>query len=584
MRSAITGSLTKPSQLQSPHWLAMLVQKADPRPTSLNHTLVNPANFGNPSRQFNRFSQENLCSKLISAHWLAMLAQNRNPKSYHTLVNPVNLRIPSGQFNTSLQENPWPKGLFFGGTSRLFHASPNKYSEKNFDIEEIWGSIVPKFRWGGDNPRLLEDTVLICMQHKLWTTYLMIKFLVEHYSLKPENVILAGKGYSTNLEVEQALKDLGCHVIPDQHPLVLGGGSEALHQNASGAVDAALERIKLVRVVRNVCILDDGFELTPRITSDFFNNGINPFVYFIEQTTYGPKNRMFYTLPFPGFNVAESYAKLLEYPYVAEVAIEKLKDLIKNVQLQIGKKPTIGVVGFGRMGQSVAAEMVERGYSVIVYEEKSAKRTSLKGIKHYKSLPVVIAYADVIFGTTGTDITANDEVLDTIVNSRKSTTYVSLSSSDTEFNRLLALIQEKTKKYGQIPDPYKEVLYVNEEGACIRVLGTPVNFLGKKLHSVAPWHIWATRALLMCCIMAGAARPPELVESAKIYMPDPDDQRKIIEAFFNMNPNHPLQASWAPLSEGQKLRRIKKCSSGACIQPEKLASHSQTPFSRGFGG
>jgi 3-hydroxyisobutyrate dehydrogenase and related beta-hydroxyacid dehydrogenases len=323
-------------------------------------------------------------------------------------------------------------------------------------------------------------------------------------------------------------------------------------------------------------ILDDGADLL-RATPGLFFNSIHSIgvknrpdmIVGIEQTRGGSNRPTFNGLPFPIINVAGSYAKTeIEYPHVANLVAKKLLKVIQTeITPEIKRKPLIGVIGFGTMGQAVTTKMLECGFEVIVFDKDRSRFNSDSQIIHYDNSAILIANADIIIGCTGKDITQKKSNLSAFLYSRQKKWLISTSSKDREFNTLLRVIQSEIKGLGYAPDPFRTIHYENHATGVIDILrgGFPINF-DNEAHSVPPECIWPTRsALLLACLSAVQMQKnyqKNFSLDINTFMFSPQAQLLIMKKYFELNPNDISLITLAEMSENMLLNHIIQHSEG----------------------
>ena len=426
-----------------------------------------------------------------------------------------------------------------------------------------------------------ENVMVVAVQHVLGTTVDMFKLLK---ALGLEMTIVGGKSYSTHQPCVDELKDLDCTFIEAPDQLGYGRFDGCMQETVGQIWTAALKemeaRHKNGRKVDLLIILDDGGDLILSTPGKLFNGIVYKpkQVIGIEQTRGGSNHRCFNGVPFPVINVAGSYVKTtIEYPEVAAIAAERTIHAVEAQAIRRfmagkdAKKPIIGVVGNGTMGQAIVDKFVSEGYSVLVHD-KVGKPKATKG-RWYSDLPSLISNADIIIGCTGTDITAEANNLNAILNSVKQKYLVSTSSKDSEFNTLLVYIQEQTKQLGQTPNPLADIPYTNPDdpnGEEIIIFngGFPINF-DQKRHCVSPEKIWPTRAALLgACLMAVNAHHQGLITSADVLKLDPEAQLAIYKLYAELNPTDPCVVANQGLAEDELLQLIEYGSDGVTLEPK----------------
>ncbi|MBS3172299.1 hypothetical protein J4438_01810 [Candidatus Woesearchaeota archaeon] len=321
----------------------------------------------------------------------------------------------------------------------------------------------------------LDKVLLIASQHILESQRLMFEYFIEK-GLKPKNIFLIGKCYSTNRDVIKRFQKMGIYVSPK---------SESFDQNLSfdeqfeGYTRELLDYINKVVNLKNydrVIILEDGGSLLSyanRILKDTRN------IIGIEQTSAGYEKLKNIKLDFPVINVARSYAKLkVESPIIAKTCIERLKSSLSRLKL---KPKSILIIGAGAVGNAIYEEL-NSNFLVKRYDLDS----NLSDYKN-ESLKAILGEFDMIIGSTGKeiiDISLYKYLKDDAI-------LVSVSSSDREFSavNLRKMIDKKITCH----DDLKVKSWYLLNG------GFPINFDGAE-DSASSEKIQITLALLFASL------------------------------------------------------------------------------------
>lgn len=357
----------------------------------------------------------------------------------------------------------------------------------------------------------LDKTLIIACQHILGTTFDLFEELFEK-GLKPENVFLIGKCYSTNKDIFDLFQKKNVHISKDSFAFdshisfdeQFQQNIEKFFKNVQFSVD--------LKSFERIVILDDGGYLTA-LSNDFLKGFQN--ITGVEQTTSGYEKIKNLKLNFPIFNIARSKAKLeIEAPFIAEVAVNKIEEYLRKYRIE---NPNILVVGVGYIGAAISA-ILKEDYKVSGCDIIQQK-CDFNG--DYKSH---LSEFDLIIGATGAFAIQPGE----FGNLKQGALLASLSSSDREFSAVyLRQLKPKTK------DCHKDI---EVNGSILLNCGFPVNFNDGGQHSVSPEKIQLTRALLLAGIFEGVAKnfSNNLVEL------DLSLQNKIIREF---NPSLALERS-----------------------------------------
>lgn len=327
----------------------------------------------------------------------------------------------------------------------------------------------------------LDKTLVIACQHILGTTFDIFEELFEK-GLKPENVFLIGKCYSTNRETFDLFQKRGVNISEasfafDSHisfDELFQKNIEKFFKNIQSSID--------LKSFERVVILDDGGYLIA-LSNDFLKGLQN--VVGIEQTTSGYEKIKTLKLNFPVLNIARSKAKLeIESPFIAEIAADKIEEYLQKHQVE---SPNILVVGVGYIGTAISALL--KGKYKVSGCDIIQQKCDFGG--DYKSH---LSEFDLIIGATGTSAIQPGE----FGNLKHGALLASTSSSDREFSavylRQLALKTENCH----------EDIKVN--GATLLNCGFPINFSDGKQHSVMPEKIQLTRALLLAGVFESVTK------------------------------------------------------------------------------
>ncbi len=151
----------------------------------------------------------------------------------------------------------------------------------------------------------LEDTLLIGVQHIVWSTYSLLASLVKR-GLKPTNVYLLGKCYSTNPSAYQFLQSENFRVSPLSQNY---DASTAYDQTYTFILKNFINEILTEQNLgkfKRIIILDDGGHLI-RLVNEIFPQ--NEKIVAVEQTSSGYNSIRHCNIEFPIVNVARSDAK-----------------------------------------------------------------------------------------------------------------------------------------------------------------------------------------------------------------------------------------------------------------------------------
>jgi len=347
----------------------------------------------------------------------------------------------------------------------------------------------------------LDRTAIISVQHLLETTATLFKGLID-IGLKPENIFLAGKPYSTSSPVFTAISDLGISLIPTVYPKSIGQYQSAAYESSTALWQRFVEATE-ARSFDKIIILDEGGGLLKTMPSSFKIDSDRSIV-GIEQTRGGLYEPIMDYLSFPLIEVASSAVKrIIEPQLIAGAILSRAKPIIQ--QLKVGKKNILfGVVGNGAIGSAIINYLLSEGFKVACYDENDLSfqnnkfHINAKNLYRGRSASFVITTADVIFGCTGRDIT---QAIDIFKLASTNKTFISCTSGDEEFHSLLDKIASVSRIHF---DPLGDISYATRYGGTISILsgGFPFNF-DRTPWSVPSHDIEITRGLLFgACLQA----------------------------------------------------------------------------------
>lgn len=209
------------------------------------------------------------------------------------------------------------------------------------------------------------------------------------------------------------------------------------------------------------------FAPTLNILSEILKDNL---IGIIEDTETGHKK--YEALPFlhcPVISVARSVLKENEDFLVGISCVYSAEKLVRKMGFPLVGKQSM-VIGFGKVGRSVANELSRRNCSVVIYEIDALRKINAisMGFK-VLSKECALQQSDIIYGTTGVrSISTND-----LPSLKKGVVLVSCSSKDIEFD--LKAIDEYYTKYPVI----EHVDYYQNQNNSLYLLagGRPVNFV-----------------------------------------------------------------------------------------------------------
>lgn len=329
----------------------------------------------------------------------------------------------------------------------------------------------------------------VCVQHLLETTGSLIESLLR-LGADANRVFVLGKAYSTNRGVAERLRGLGVQVFNGTVPQSPGRFDDAVRQDLSMLWDRA--QVLAQDTVSTIVILDDGGRCLQTAPEWCLKQKQT---IGVEQTQSGiarlPHGRV------PIILVATSAVKkFVEAPMVARAVTERIRR-------QIERRDSLGVVGVGHIGRSVAAALERKGNAIALYDlivQREGFGGPLKATRA-GGLRKLVMDSDVLFGCTGVDIFGSSAVDESWFSRCRG--LASCSSEDTEFRSLLRLC---ATDQGGGPLAVNEDVVCNIGSAEVRVMrgGFPINFDGSP-ESVPAEDIQFTRGLLLAAVWQAVA-------------------------------------------------------------------------------
>lgn len=334
----------------------------------------------------------------------------------------------------------------------------------------------------------LSKVVIIACQHILEPQKVMFQKIIN-MGFSPENIFLMGKIYSTNYGVFKEIQDLGIYVLESGFQIQTSFDMQHAHLCKFLLQKSHNARKKADRVI----VLDDGGELINQlILEDKYDSVIG-----IEQTSSGFRKLENTIVPFPVYNVARSKIKLeLETPAVVSLGIRRIEEKLQELGWE---KPDILIVGLGPIGAEMEIQLLNHGYNVSVYDKIHGEQNISEIIG--KNIQVVI-------GTTGSQILSHDELLLLDENLDKKIFFVSMSSSDREFElwKLRDLFGNENELHGDVV--FGNIIITNN--------GFPITFKGNRFEG-SPEEMERTICLLFSGVCLGIVK--ESVPNGLIDIP-----------------------------------------------------------------
>ena len=263
----------------------------------------------------------------------------------------------------------------------------------------------------------LSDVLIICVQHLFLSTYYMFESLLD-VGLKPENLFILGKCYSTDMRAFSKFKEMGAFVSSRSH---FYNGHEPYDHTLLSAAESLLDEVlnkKDLSEFRKIIILDDGGDLLGLANDKLphLDNFIG-----IEQTASG-YNRVKENLPFFSvINLARSWAKLQhETPIIIKSISSQMLNKLREYKHKV---KNVLIIGYGSLGQSIHQNLISI-FRVDFFDPK------FKDILGLKNLHKNLNKYDLIIGCTGA--TSLPGIYHKLL--KKGVILASTSSSDREFD------------------------------------------------------------------------------------------------------------------------------------------------------
>lgn len=343
--------------------------------------------------------------------------------------------------NTKTKEST-VKPFLYGGLKRV-----TEFFEKNLTLEQKEG---------------LSKVHIMACQHILEPQLVMYQQMMQ-LGFRPEHIHVLGKIYSTSFDVVDEMMAAGIDVV---QPLF--DFSKSFDEQHRTHAHKLLEN-KGVDYDTFV-ILDDGAEVL-KVSADI---GRYP-IAGVEQTSSGFRKLEHMDLKFPVLNVARSMIKLQkETPFVIRVAIENLRESLIKWNL---KQPKFLVLGQGPIGIEMS-KVLGQEFETSSYDRNQGK---------YDPVQLILSTGcDIVIGSTGYQVLTHEQLVDLNKKTNKKLYFVSMSSSDREFE--LWKMRDLFKEQATHDDMTFENITVANNGF-------PITFKGKR-NGATPAEMERTMSLL----------------------------------------------------------------------------------------
>ncbi len=327
--------------------------------------------------------------------------------------------------------------------------------------------------------RRLCRTLLVAVQHLLETTGSLLEALLR-LGLRPENVFVLGKAYSSNKNVVDRLRACGLSVDGGTLPAQPGRFDEVFQADVERLWNRALQRLTRSEFI-HVAVLDDGGRCISALPTGVHRLAS---VSGVEQTTgglVGGGNSHAIRV----VEVATSAAKrVLESPMISRAILRRLPPLDSGARF--------GVIGVGNVGSAIVSHLLDRGSNVFAFDLDSSRSRAFPSVRAVDSLAELLWESEFVLGCSGDDVFATAPKIEW---RQGETILASCSSQDREFRSLLTTAVESGYLANWTPVGMAG-LRIGAAGVRILRGGFPLNFDGS-LESVPSREIQLTRALLL---------------------------------------------------------------------------------------
>ena len=314
-----------------------------------------------------------------------------------------------------------------------------------------------------------DEVKIFACQHILEPQKVMFEKIIE-FGIKPSNIFLLGKIYSTNFEILDELKRIGINAYQPEFDQSLP--FDIQHKKNCEKIFSKSENDD------QIIIIDDGAQLL-----EIFNKTKHDNVVGVEQTSSGFRKLEKIALNFPVFNVARSRVKLeQETPLIVSLGQKRIKEKILEWKLE---KPNILIVGLGPVGKEMTETLKNEG-DVFKYDISEGEKNIIDLILKNK--------VDIVIGATGSRILSHDEIVKINHLLNKKIYLVSMSSSDREFE-----IWKLRDIFIKTSSVHTDIFYGN---ITIANNGFPITFKGNRFEST-PKEIEKTICLLFASVILG---------------------------------------------------------------------------------
>jgi S-adenosylhomocysteine hydrolase len=362
----------------------------------------------------------------------------------------------------------------------------------------------------------------LCVQHLL-DSQLPVFDALKKLGMSPARTTVVGVPYSSSDLVVQAMEDRGWDVrVP---PLDMDVWVEDVRAALYERLESALEH------KRDIAVMDDGGIVAKLVSTDPLLKEHAKIFKIVEQTRRGITVADEIDLAAPVVNVAQSWGKFVEGPFIGSDVEEKCVERLAKIGVKNLKGKHVGIVGAGTIGMPLALEMKRLGAIVTILDPSADAQAAAKkaGLKVAADRPSFFGAQDIIVGATGIQgITAEDisHLKDGCILGSASSKLVEIDVGE------LASLSEgedgaaKMKIIDAKSHP-PSVAYELNDGRTVKLLarGYPMNFDGAQ-ENIPPEHIQLTRALMVLGLLQATGS-----KVAGVKRLDPQLQLDLLQRF-----------------------------------------------------
>ncbi|OGR13848.1 MAG: hypothetical protein A2341_01510, partial [Deltaproteobacteria bacterium RIFOXYB12_FULL_58_9] len=238
---------------------------------------------------------------------------------------------------------------------------------------------------GVEKTKPLNGVRLFAIQHLFSSSFGLFEAF-EKAGVNVEKSRVFGKPYSTNAEVVTALRRRGWNTDAEFQAVGVNvdstGHMVSLKSPLLDSLRETLEGAAAEQPPGRVLLLDEG-GLLNRIVHEAFPKYAG-LCSFVEQTTHGLQEMEGTVLLAPAVNVAGSELKrVVEGALMGEDVVAATLETLDRLDPRLIAGKTIGIVGYGAIGQAVAAAFAARGFRVIVtdIDPEAEQRATRDGVE-----------------------------------------------------------------------------------------------------------------------------------------------------------------------------------------------------------